>query len=64
MPNANLQNEWNYTSTSIMPYAFMVQAPLHLLLLLSVESINHEKYLHRLQTAEHHVSIKQQNTAH
>jgi len=48
LSNANIQNEWNYTSTCMMPYAFMVQAHLHLLLLLSVESINLEKYLYRL----------------
>jgi hypothetical protein len=36
----------------MMPYAFMVKAHLHLLLLLSVESINHEKCLHRLQFEE------------
>lgn len=35
-----------------MPYAFMVEAHLHLLLLLSAEIINHEKCLHRLQIAE------------
>jgi hypothetical protein len=36
----------------MMPYAFMVEEHLHLLLLLSVESINHEKWLHRQETAE------------
>jgi hypothetical protein len=43
LSNSSIQNEWNYTSTCMMPYAFMVEEHLHLLLLLSVESINHEK---------------------
>jgi hypothetical protein len=59
--NANVQNVWSYNSTSIMAYAFMVEALLHLLLLLSAESSNHEKCLHRPQIAEHHVFINHQN---
>lgn len=52
LSNANIQNEWNYTSTSMMPYALMVGVHLHLPLLLSVEIINHEKCLHGLLIPE------------
>lgn len=52
LSNTNIQNEWNNTSICTMPYTFMVEAHLHLLLLLSIESINHAKCLHRLQIAK------------
>jgi len=36
----------------MMPYAFMVQTHSHLLLLSSIDSINHEKCLHRLHIVQ------------